>query len=571
MTRIQVLSQDLINQIAAGEVIERPASVVKELIENALDAGATALFLEISGSGIDLIRCVDNGCGMDREELEIAILRHATSKISSLDDLHSIRSLGFRGEALPSILSVSRSVIASRKSSSPHGYGLTIEADRVIERGIKGMPAGTVVEVKDLFFNTPARKKFLKTAATEQRAIIDVVSRYALAYQAVRFTLVMNGRTVLNLHKAGSLQERAGSVLGKDLTEKFRDIHHEKPGIRLYGILGLPSVSRPTRAGIYSYVNARSVRDYTISSAIVEGYRGLLMKGKFPVSVLFVEIDPSDVDVNVHPAKAEVRFKHPSAVFGFIVSTVREALSTPAEGRYTDSAGMRGSLQVRERGFHPDAVPPPVFVQEEMLFAGGGEAETTGQAYAEKQVIGVLFSTYILLQDASSFYVLDQHAAHERINYERLKMIHGEADSRSQMLLHPIVLELSSAEYAAFDEIRDHTQAIGIECSPFGDRTLAVRSVPPLLANGDIKGIMLDLIHAVLSGSFSRTEYMDEIMASIACHRSVTSGTHLAAEEIRTLLEDLDKAGSPQTCPHGRPLYKRISKAEIERWLGRRP
>ncbi|MDT8272648.1 MAG: DNA mismatch repair endonuclease MutL [Desulfomonilia bacterium] len=572
MAIIQVLTQELINQIAAGEVIERPASVVKELVENSLDAEASSISLEVSGAGTDVIRIVDNGSGMDEHELFLAIKRHATSKITCFDDLHAIRTLGFRGEALPSILSVSRSTVSSRKASTSQGYYIQIDAGTVIDHGIRGMPEGTIVEVRDLFFNTPARKKFLKTSATEQRAIIDVVSRAAISFWAVRFTLIMNGRTVMNLPETDSLKDRAWSVLGRQLKNQYREFFQERPGITIHGMVGLPAEARPTRAGIYTYVNSRPVKDYILTSAIIDGYKGMLMKNKYPVAVLFVEIDPSDIDVNVHPTKAEVRFKHPSAVFGIIASTVSQAVSPQKQDLYQEERS-RGEdpFQVREdrdSQYEPHVSTPS---QEGLPFSDAGAADIEEAFYTAKKIIGTLFSTYILLQDADFLYILDQHAAHERIMYEKLKVHNTDAETRSQMLLNPILLDLSTPEYAAFEEITEPLQALGIECSPFGDRTIAIRSVPPLLTDADIQSILLDLLHSVISGSLNSTDHFDGMIARIACHRSITSGSRLADEEIRALLGDLDRAENSQTCPHGRPLFKKIGKAEIERWIGRRP
>ncbi|HPV31029.1 MAG TPA: DNA mismatch repair endonuclease MutL, partial [Deltaproteobacteria bacterium] len=281
MSAIRVLDQELVNQIAAGEVIERPASVVKELLENAIDAGATNIDVEVGGSGLDLIRMADNGSGMTEVELELAILRHATSKIGRPEDLFSIRTLGFRGEALPSIMSVSRSTIASRKHGSSTGWSLTLEAGEVRGKSMKGMTQGTMVEIRDLFFNTPARRKFLKSAATEQRHIIDIISRYALAYPLKRFSLSINGRTVLNLREGSTLEERVEAIWGKEAGKRLYPVSEERPELSIHGILASPEMSRPGRSGIYTYVNKRSVMDHTLRAAVLDGYRGMLMKQRF--------------------------------------------------------------------------------------------------------------------------------------------------------------------------------------------------------------------------------------------------------------------------------------------------
>lgn len=566
-----MLPQDLVNQIAAGEVIERPASVVKELLENALDAQASSISIDVEGGGLELIRVVDDGCGMAEEDLEVSVLRHATSKIRSSDDLFSIHTLGFRGEALPSILSVSRATLSTRTARSPKGFSLSIEAGMIAEKAMKGMPAGTIVEVRDLFFNMPARKKFLKTTATEQRHVIDIVSRYAIAYPSTRFLLTMGGRTVLNLREGSSPEERVKAIWGKGLNGKLHTFLEDRGVIQVRGIVASPGESRPTRSGIYTYVNNRSVRDQTLSAAVVEGYRGLLMKQRFPLAVLFIDIDPAEVDVNVHPAKAEVRFKNSSAVFGLVAKSIRDTLTCPAEKpSYTPPANHPDCPDVTEQVRPRYTIPiqrrqPAEEFFQQSLFA------PTRTTYADKAVIGTLHSTYILLQDQAALYILDQHAAHERITYERLKELPAAAAGTSQMLLTPVVLELSPVEFSAFEEIAAHIEQIGIETSPFGDCAVAVRSIPAALDKGDIRGIILELISEAVQGTLGKGDYQHEILSSIACHASVRSGDSLSQPEIAALLDDLDRIGSPLTCPHGRPLYKKISKDEIERWIGRRP
>ncbi|HNY64491.1 MAG TPA: DNA mismatch repair endonuclease MutL [Deltaproteobacteria bacterium] len=580
MGLIRVLDQELINQIAAGEVIERPASVVKELLENALDAGATNIAVEIEGSGLDLIRLADDGYGMTAEELELAILRHATSKISSTEDLFSIKTLGFRGEALPSILSVSRAKIATRTESSPAGCFLHLVAGETVERGRKGMPRGTVVEVSDLFFNTPARRKFLKSAPTEVRHIVDVVSRYSLAYPAVRFTLSLSGRTLLNLRQGGPLEERVVEVWGSSARDQLFPLLEERGNVRIRGILASPGLTRQNRSGIYTYVNGRSVLDSSLRAAVLEGYSGLVMKGRCPMAVLFIDIDASEVDVNVHPAKAEVRFRNPSAVFGAVAGSIRRALSGPREPAAVPEAPVEPVLTVQEaqapysgRPFSPPlprktslaAAMQPGLIQEGLF------RERPGISYGEKRIVGTFLSTYILLEDESALYILDQHAAHERVTYERLKAAPSSGLTPGQDLLAPLVIELSAVRFSAFEEIAPEIRSIGIDASVFGQGAVAVRSVPAPLVKADIRGIILDLLDAAAEGDLRKKELHDDMLARIACHRSVRAGRRLEGAEIERLLKDLDEAGSPLTCPHGRPLFKKIGRDEIERWIGRRP
>jgi DNA mismatch repair protein MutL len=583
MGQIKVLPQELINQIAAGEVIERPASVVKELMENSLDSAALRIDVEMNGSGLELIRVSDDGAGMSGEELELAIQRHATSKIATVDDLFAIRTLGFRGEALPSILSVSRTIISTRSASSPQGCTLSIEAGEVLKRGKKGMPQGTIVEVADLFFNTPARKKFLKTSATEQRHVMDVISRYALACPQVRFSLRINGRHLLSFTATSDLMDRATSVFGTMQAKDLIPLRQEKPGITVHGIIAPPSETRSNRSGIYTFVNGRSVREALLGAAVIEGYSGMLMKGRYPVAVVFIEIDPTEVDVNVHPSKAEVRFRHAGAVFGIIASSIGGALMpSSVQKEYSFGIAMARKDAPRDDIKGGQCEEPKatwqsrgVQGQDGSLFDKGPSPQPATGFYSSKAVIGMLHNTYVLLQDISSLYILDQHAAHERVTFERLKAIHTSGTPKTQLLLSPIILELSRSEYSVFEEVAGHISEIGIEAEPFGGTTIAVRAVPHLLAGSDISLVIRDLIHDVLDGAIfvkkDGSEHLKELMATVACHASVRAGKALNLAEASALLRELDEVGSPLTCPHGRPLFKKIDREEIERWIGRRP
>jgi DNA mismatch repair protein MutL len=581
MPNIKVLPQELVNQIAAGEVIERPASVVKELVENSLDAGAGSIHVEMNGSGLELIRVSDNGAGMTEDELDLAILRHATSKISTVDDLFSIKTLGFRGEALPSILSVSKACIASRKAGAVHGTSLEIEAGLVLRRMKKGIPQGTTIEVADLFFNTPARRKFMKTAATEQRHVMDVLSRYALACPGIRFSLQINGRFLMSFAGAADLKERTAAVLGNVQAGGLIPFHQDRPGITLRGLVAPLSETRSNRSGIYTFVNGRSVKDSLMATAILDGCSGRLMKGRYPVAVVFVDIDPADVDVNVHPAKAEVRFRHPSAVFGLIAATVGNAFS-PTPPRYIHARNFPGAEVCHGIPLSPYASEDPGQTdgsrkspQEYSLFAVDPLSLHSEGFYSSKSVIGILHSTYLLLQDEQSLFILDQHAAHERVTFERLKASYGSENTGSQLLLTPVVVELTRQEYSVFEEISDDFRKLGIDCEPFGENAVSVRSLPPMLNNREIKTFIRDVLaeqsDLLLKSKKSEGNNREQLMASMACHASVRAGKQLSVSEAGALLKDLDSVGSPQTCPHGRPIFKKIDRDEIERWIGRRP
>ncbi|MCD6569175.1 MAG: DNA mismatch repair endonuclease MutL [Deltaproteobacteria bacterium] len=577
MGEIRLLSKEVINHIAAGEVIERPASVVKELIENSLDAVSANISVAIEGGGVSLIRVADNGSGMDKEDLEMAILRHATSKIKDTQDLFNIHSLGFRGEALPSIVSVSKAKISTRNKGFPFGWFISIQGGDIIESGKIGMPEGTIVEIKDLFFNTPARKKFLKTTSTEQRNIVDIISRYALCYPNIGFSLKANERSLLNLSSNIIFEDRVKTILGSNLKDKMFKFSKQISNMGLHGIVASPDVYRPTRGGIYTFVNSRSVKDPTLTAAVIEGFKDMLMKNRYPVAIIFLNIDPKDIDINVHPTKAQVRFKDPSKVFGLIAGTIKETLRTypwREEGVYNrEATSITTNMELHDsehtsyftsrQGLHHNDESSH-YIQKHMF-------EKRTSFYTSKDIVGVLHSTYILLQDRDALYILDQHASHERINFERMKAIASSGMTPSQILLNPVIIELSQTEYNALEEIIPYIKEIGFDCAPFGKTAVAVRAVPNPLEKENIKEIILSLIHKVLQENWKGGDYINNIIATIACHKSVTAGMILSSQEISALLRDLDDLGSPHTCPHGRPLYKKITLSEIEKWIGRRP
>ena len=561
MGRIRQLSKDLIDRIAAGEVIERPASVVKELIENAIDANATSITITIEEAGIGLIGIVDNGCGMDVADLSLAVTRHATSKLRNPEDLFAIDTLGFRGEALPSIAAVSRMMIASRTMDAPHGYHLGMEGGEVVEQGKHAMAEGTIVEIRDLFFNTPARKKFLKTTATEQKNILDIITRYALVRADISFRVSIDGRAVMQLSSGQDLIQRLGILIGADFKANMRAFARSDTGICVHGRLAPPENNRAVRSGILCYVNNRAVRDTTLSAAVIEGYRGLLMRNRYPVAVLFADIDPAEVDVNVHPAKAEVRFQNPGRVFGMIAAAIREALQQPR-------TPLPSRAQTVASGVSWRALPQPdqptnrsvQCIQTEYIPRASG-------FYAGLTIIGTLKDTYILLEDANALYILDQHAAHERILYEELRDSHNL--DHVQMLLHPLIIDVTPGEYAVFEDAAVILASLGIDCEPFGTGSIAVRSVPQPLSGADIQDLISSVLHDIDTGA--KADFREEILASLACHKSLRSGRRLTVSEITALLERLDKAGAPRTCPHGRPIFKEIGMEEISRWIGRRP
>ncbi len=568
MAEIRLLSNEVIDHIAAGEVIERPASVVKELVENAIDAGASAIAVEIDKT--DLLRVVDNGIGMEEEDMSLAIQRHATSKITNTEDLFHITTLGFRGEALPSIVSVSRAKISSRKKDSLFGHFISIEGGAIIERGKAGIPEGTIVEIKDLFYNTPARKKFLKTTATEQRNIIDVVSRYALCYPHIHFSLKSQDRSIINVSPNMAIEDRIKLILRNDLKDRLFEFEKSTPAISIHGFMASPEIFRPTRSSIYTFINKRSVKDPVLTSAVALGSKEFFMKDRYPIAVVMLEIDPKEVDINVHPTKALVRFRDQSKVFGMIASAIKESLKSHPwrDVSFTDKSLLDAPRPLKETFIVSAA--PKMYSDDKLLFTEE-VSEKKPSFYSDKKIVGILAPAYILLQDDEALYILDQHASHERINFEKLKSIMCDNKPPSQKLLHPLIIELSPTEYHACEELMPHMERLGFECEPFGPRTIAIKAYPPLLKTNTLKDIIISIIIEAVKDDWKSENHEKNMIASIACHRSITSGASLSPLEIKFLLKDLDEAGSPHNCPHGRPLYKKITLSEIEKWLGRRP
>ena len=415
--------------------------------------------------------------------------------------------------------------------------------------------------------------------------IVDIISRYSLLNKDIAFKLNVNGRSLFDIPRDMSMEERIPMILGRNLRDKMRHFEKIRPGAKIRGYLAEPEISRPTRAAVYPFVNGRAVRDNTMTAAAIEGYRGLLMTRKYPVALIFLELDSADVDVNVHPAKAEVRFKNSSAVFGLIAGSIKETLAGAPQPDPPDMPSRPIFARQESQPLFPDmppraATPAPTIVSDtparytERIWPGNtttSAADAPANFYRTKNIAGTLRSTYILLEDTEALYILDQHAAHERINYEKLRRSLGENKPAVQTLLSPIILELSRIEYSVLHDIMQYLNTLGFDIYEFGTDAAAVRSVPASLSNGNIRSIIMRVIHEMLEGNIPRSNYRDDILATMACHKSIRAGKDLTATEIETLLNELDATGAPQTCPHGRPLYKKIDFYEIEKWIGRRP
>ena len=609
--RINLLPDLLISQIAAGEVVERPASVLKELLENALDAGSSTIQIQLEEGGVKLIRIGDDGCGIARDELALALTRHATSKIASLEDLERVGTLGFRGEALASVAAVARVTLTSRQQDAAHAWRLNAEPGATPEPA--ALAAGTVVEMRDLYYNTPARRKFLKSEATEYAHCVDAVKRIALAHPGVAFTLSHNGRVSLHLAKSDA-RGRAGAILGDDFLAESRAVDTgsgHAQGIRLSGHCALPAHSRARSDAQYCYVNGRFVRDKLLTHALREAYQDMLHGSRYPAYCVFLEVDPASVDVNVHPAKTEVRFRDGRAVHQFVYHAVQRTLSAslaahPVGGAIGTIGAGDGASTAQRSDMPPMGVAPaasgkrPVFARyaprQESLhvsepavasyFAFAQSARTDGFAppagtpapplptapdgdggaplgYAVAQLHGI----YVLAQNAQGLVLVDMHAAHERILYEKLKSAWDERAVATQALLIPAVFAADPLDVAASEEHADALRELGFDIAPMGPAQLAVRAVPALLQAADPAALARSLLgelreHGVTQLLAARR---NELLATMACHGAVRARRQLSLPEMNALLRQMEETERSDQCNHGRPTWTQLSLAELDR------
>ncbi len=607
MKRINLLSQRLANQIAAGEVVERPASVVKELMENSLDAGATRLEIDVEQGGVKLLRIRDDGAGIHREDLALALSRHATSKIAELDDLEAISSLGFRGEALASISSVSRLKMTSRSRSRDADADETawcVEAEGQ-EMEARLTPAahgpGTTVEVRDLFFNTPARKKFLKTEKTEFSRIDEVLKRMALSRFDVMFALNHNQRAIHKLLPAMTESERArrvGLVCGPAFVENSVFIEREAAGMRLWGWVSLPTFSRSQADLQYFYVNGRIIRDKLVTHAVKQAYRDVLFHGRHPAYVLYLEMDPAGVDVNVHPTKHEVRFRDSRLVHDFLFSSLHKSLAAiqpqdrlrdqADEGHYETAnvAPQQNSLGLAsaQPAWQPDltqdftsrgnswerdsrTVLSPSAVREQLgNYAQLSEIDDDQEIPPLGFAIAQLHGIFILAQNKDGLIIVDMHAAHERITYERMKTACDNEELKTQPLLVPISIAVSSAEAECAEAQREILLSLGLELERVADESIVVRQIPSILRNANVEQLVRDVLSDVLEyGSSERVQsHQDELLSTMACHGSVRANRQLTLPEMNALLRDMEITERSGQCNHGRPtwIYQSLSQLD---------
>jgi DNA mismatch repair protein MutL len=598
---IAILPETITNKIAAGEVVERPASVIKELIENALDAGATDIGVEIAAGGRRLIRVTDNGHGMSREDALLSLERHATSKIRTDSDLDGILTLGFRGEALPSIASVSRFRLATREADSLEGTEIIVEGGRVRDVKACGMACGTVISVEQLFFNTPARLKFLKSAETETGHVGDTVARMAISRPDVAFTCTSDGRELLRVQRS-DLRRRLVQALGKDAAADLHGVDSNAEFLTVSGFISGPATVRSTTAAMFTYINGRFVKDRVVQHAVMQAYRGVIDRGRYPVVALFITLPPGEVDVNVHPTKHEVRFRRQSSVHDALQSALGEVLArspwlaqrreqavvpgpaTSQAYRERIAAAAQASLDIPRRdapfyvqdsGFSGDRDAPPT----SSPVAAPGEIREPPEPFAPESVptglgyfsslgvIGQFHSEYILCQSGSELVIIDQHAAHERVAYQRLRQQFLAGGVESQRLLFPETLELSFAEATVAQRLQADLMRIGFELEHFGGATVIVAALPRMVT-GDagillIRDILAELAQLGTKSVFE--EAIDDLLARIACH-AVVRGVHpLESRQIAELLRSMDETDFVASCPHGRPVSHTITLAELEK------
>ena len=606
---IRQLDDSAINRIAAGEVVERPASAVKELVENAIDAGATRITVDVADGGKTLIRVTDDGCGIPPKELPLALSRHATSKIDG-SDLLNIHTFGFRGEALPSLGAVGRLTISSR-APGHDAASIRVSGGQMEPAKPAALRAGTVVELRDLFFATPARLKFMRTDRAEAQAVTDTVKRLAMAEPAITFVLRDvsgggEGRVVFRADAENgdlfdALHGRLGHILGREFSENALKIDATREGLRLFGYAALPTYSRGAAVAQYLFVNGRPVRDKMLTGALRAAYFDFLSRDRHPAAALFVDCDPTLVDVNVHPAKSEVRFREPGLARGLIVSTLRHALAEAGHRASTTVAGAtlgamraeptgarvyqmdRPSLGARISGYKAQApgfsemaetysarvveAPEPIQPEQPVTDASVVPPEQFPLGAARGQV----HENYIIAQTETGMVIVDQHAAHERLVYEKLKNQMAENGVASQALLIPDIVELSEGDCARLLEISDDLESMGLFIEPFGGGAIAVRETPAILGEINAKALIHDILDELADQGASQTvqAQIEAILSRVACHGSIRSGRRMRAEEMNALLREMEATPHSGQCNHGRPTYVELKLADIERLFGR--
>jgi len=552
---IRILAPEVISKIAAGEVIERPASVVKELVENSLDAGASQISVEAQGGGIELIKVTDNGVGIPASEVELAFCRYATSKISNLTDLENISSLGFRGEALPSIAAVAEVEIFAKASSDVVGTHVYLRGGNIVRQESRSRAQGTTITVRRLFHYFPVRLKFLKSVNRENSHIANILSQYALAFPEVRFNLLLNKCLSLQTTGNGNLRDVVNQIYGLEIAQGMLEVKAEDAFAKVSGLVSPPSLNRSNRSYISLFVNRRWIYNPLLMRATEEAYHGLLMEGKHPIAIINVSLPPEEVDVNVHPTKAQVKFRPEQAVFAIVEEAVKRTLArTPiakprAMSFPATSWSQQDSWEIKER--EPVSIVP--------LPAPG---------LPVLRVMGQIANTYIVAEGPDGLYLIDQHAAHERILYERILAQWLKRQVEVQGLLQPITVEFSPSEEQTLEANEENLTQFGFTIEPFGGRNYLIRTVPAVVAEANIIEVV-NMLLGNLASKDNPTSWEEKIAQSLACHSAIRGGQQLGNEEMRELIRQLEQANQPRTCPHGRPTMIHLSSYQLEKEFGR--
>jgi len=598
MSPIQLLPDLLINQIAAGEVIERPASALKELLENSLDAGATNIEVQLENGGIKMLRVRDNGKGIAKDELELSLMRHATSKITSLDDLQHVDSMGFRGEALASMAAVSQLTMTSRIASDTHAWKVEVIDGQLSKSIPASQPQGTSIELRDIYFNTPARRKFLKTESTEFAHCEETFKRIALSSSNVAFSLQRNGKTIWQLPKQ-TAAERINAILGEEFRHAAVSVERQAENLSLSGLAALPAYSKANRGAQYFFVNGRFVRDKVASHALRQAYQDILHHQRHSAFVLFLELPPKQVDVNVHPAKSEVRFRESQSIHQFIFHTLQQALAVPVNGQDTQSTklqhapsftptqqSMRLGAAEREAAYRLWEVqtnstnhsPPPLNMGGNIPDPGKRELSGVDFSSTDSQddrplgfALAQLSGVYILAQNSQGLIVVDMHAAHERIVYEKLKTSLDDEQIATQPLLIPVSFYAETLDVSTVETEQDALQKLGFDITPLSPTTLAVRAMPVMLKQSEAEVIARDVINELREFGSSRamTERRDELLASLACHGAVRANRILTVTEMNALLREMEQTERSGQCNHGRPTWFQLSMRELDKMFMR--
>jgi len=564
---IRVLDKEVVSQIAAGEVVERPASVVKELVENSLDASSSQISIEVRGGGVSLIRVTDNGVGIPSGEVELAFSRYTTSKIGNLEDLESIESLGFRGEALPSIAAVAQVDIVSCASGESVGTYLSLDDGIVTNKRSQGRSQGMTITVQNLFRKVPARLKFLKSSATENSHVANVISQYALAFSEVKFTLSIDGKVTLRTPGSGRLIDSVTGVYGLEIAHNMMEIGQGDggweggvvpPSVKVTGMVGSPAISRSSRGYLSFFINHRWVSSRLLAWAVEEAYHGLLPSDKHPVAIINISLPPQQVDVNIHPAKAEVKFQNERLVFSAVQKAVRQALIE--------------SMPVPKIEAPAIAYGAPAKPRELWQTSAGSDNRLTSLPLVPTpevslpllRVLGQIMSSYIVAEGPDGLYLIDQHAAHERVLFEKIKDQRARQKIEVQGLLEPVTFEVNLQQDEVLKSHYDSLAEFGFSIEPFGDKTYLVRAVPVLLHNKDWAGMVREVLDSLSGG-----DWAESIAISMACHSAVRAGQTLTDDEMHELIRQLEQAAIPHTCPHGRPTMIHFSSGQLRREFGR--